>query len=403
MPFKNMKYTGNIGEQIISNFFDESFSNILCFPNPKTKNNAQVSDILLWLNRFIFLIEVKTFVSSTYQINDWARDRINEGVEQLEKNYDRILSNQEVFLNNKYYHTKLDCEGLSGIYGLIILVHDEDCTLKPSDVCKNIYETKLPIHVFSWNKLQSITQEIDTIPDFKYYLQDRLKFVKYSDIPLDKELDAIGLYKMGSNNFPETAISFENSTYWDTYLSSMAIERKNRELDNEDSKWLDSFESLFIESRKLFHGIPLGLHFTWVFAVISRRERAKMGKKFNNVQEYFLEGRQLRYFSFCVPATGHWIVFYFSKHEDKEQSTILRKMVDQKLIQLIEDENFQYAVFGIGIKVSSLYPPTILGINAAILIGADVVKGTYSDDDIRLAKTVWGNIKSGEIDEFPLN
>ncbi len=338
MPFKNMKYTGNIGEQIISNFFDESFSNILCFPNPKTKNNAQVSDILLWLNRFIFLVEVKTFVSSTYQINDWARDRINEGVEQLEKNYYRILSNQEIFLNNKYYHTKLDCEGLSEIYGLIILVHDEDCTLKPSNICKNIYETKLPIHVFSWNKLQSITQEIDTIPDFKYYLQDRLKFVKYSDIPLDKELDAIGLYKMGLNNFPETAVSFENSTYWDTYLSSMAIERKNRELDNEDSKWLDSFESLFIESRKLFHAIPLGLHFTWVFAVISRRERAKMGKKFDNVQKYFLEGRQSRYFSFCVPATGHWIVFYFSKNEDKEQSTILRKMVDQKLIQLIKDD-----------------------------------------------------------------
>lgn len=403
MPFKNMEYTGNIGEQIISNFFDESFSDILCFPNPKTKNNVQVSDILLWLNRFIFLIEVKTFVSSNYHINDWARDRIIEGVEQLEKNYDRILSNQQIFLNNKYYHTKLDCEGLSEIYGLIILVHDEDCTIKPSDVCSNIYATKLPIHVFSWNKLQSITQEIDTLPDFKYYLQDRLKFVKHSDIPLNKELDAIGLYKMGLNTFPETPINFENSAYWDTYISSMVIKRKNRELDNEDSKWLDSFESLFTDNRKLFNDIPLGLHFTWVFAVISRRERASMGKKFNNVQKYFLEGKQSRYFAFCVPATGHWIVFYFSKHEDKEQSVILRKMVDLKLIQLIEDEDFQYAVFGIGIKVSSLYPPKILGINAAILIGADVVKGTYSNDDIRLAKTIWGNIRSREIDEFPSN
>ena len=54
MPLRNMEYTGNIGEQIISNFFDESFSDILCFPNPKTKNNAQVSDILLWLNQLYF-------------------------------------------------------------------------------------------------------------------------------------------------------------------------------------------------------------------------------------------------------------------------------------------------------------------------------------------------------------
>jgi hypothetical protein len=403
MPFKSMDFTGNIGEQIILEFFDENFSKILCFPNPKTKNNAQVADILLWLNRFVFLIEVKTFVSSSYQINDWASDRIKEGVEQLEKNYDRIVSNQEIFLNNRYYHTKLDCKGLSDIYGLIILVHDDECTLKPSDSCKSIYESKLPIHVFSWNKLQFLTQEIDTIPDFKYYLQDRIKFVRNSDIPLNKELDAIGLYKMGLNSFPESIITFENSKSWNTYLSSMDQERKNRELDNLDSEWLDSFESLFTENRKIFNDIPLGLHFTWVFAVISRRERAIMGKKFKNAQKYFLEGRQSRYFAFNIPASGHWIVFYFSKHTDKEQSIILRKMVDQKLIQLIEDENFQYAVFGIGIKVSSLYPPTILGINAALLIGSDVVRGTYSNDDIRLAKTVWGNIRSGEIKEFPSN
>ena len=268
---------------------------------------------------------MKTYVSSNYNINDWARDEKLMKALNGHKNYDRILSNQEIFLNNKYYHTKLDCEGLSGIYGLIILVNDEDCTIKPSDDCKDIYETKLPIHVFSWNKLQSITQEIDTIPDFKYYLQDRLKFVKHSDIPLDKELDAIGLYKMGVNTFPENFTSFENSKYWETYLSSMAEERKNRELDNEDSKLLDSLASLFTDNRKLFNGIPLGLHFTWVFAVISRRERAKMGKKFSNVQQFFLEGRQTRYFSFCVPATGHWIVFVFQNMKIRNKVLSLEK------------------------------------------------------------------------------
>ncbi len=146
-----------------------------------------------------------------------------------------------------------------------------------------------------------------------------------SDIPLDKELDAIGIYKTGSNSFPETSINFMNSKYWDTYLSSMALERKNRELDNVDSEWLDSFESLFTENRKLFHDIPLGLHFTWVFAVISRRERARMGKKFKNVQKYFLEGKQFRYFSFCVPATRHWIVFYFSNMMIKNKVLFLEK------------------------------------------------------------------------------
>ena len=175
-----MKYSGNIGEEIVSNFFDTSFSEILSFRDPKTKDNAQVSDILIWLNRYVFLLEVKTLVSSKYSINDWAKDRIWEGVGQLEKNYDRIIAKEEIFLNNKYYHVKLDCESLSAIYGVIILVHDDECTIEPHEAYSNIYKSKLPIHVFSWYQIKKITSEIDTIPDFKYYLQDRIEFVRRS-------------------------------------------------------------------------------------------------------------------------------------------------------------------------------------------------------------------------------
>ena len=259
------------------------------------------------------------------------------------------------------------------------------------------------MHVFSWKILKFIIEEIDTIPDLKYYLQDRLKYVRISDVPLNKELDAIGLYKMGNNSFPNIAHDFNNSSYWKNYLSTMSKERSIRNSDNTSSKWLDAFESLFKNNRKLFHNIPLGLHFTWVFAVISRRERAIMGKKFESVQKHFLDGRQSRHFAFYVPATSHWIVFYFSKHDAKEQSLILRKMVDQKLIQLIEDEDYKYAVFGIGIKISNIWPPTIMGITSSILIAVNTIKDKYSVNDIIDAKKNWGHIKSGEIKEFPSN
>ncbi|MCK4820747.1 hypothetical protein KA005_33590, partial [bacterium] len=35
-----MKYSGDIGEEIVSNFFDNNFSEILSFRDPKTKDNA---------------------------------------------------------------------------------------------------------------------------------------------------------------------------------------------------------------------------------------------------------------------------------------------------------------------------------------------------------------------------
>ena len=396
-----MRYSGDIGEVIVSNFFDKTFSEILSFRDPKTKDNAQIADIIVWLNRYVFLIEVKTLVSSKYSINDWAKDRIIEGVEQLENNYDKIKSNEEIFLNNKYYHVKLDCEGLSEIFGIIILVHDDGCTVEPSKVCESIYNSKLPIHVFSWQQVNKITHEIDTIPDFKYYLQDRINFVKNSDIPLNKELDAIGLDKIGRNTFPSETIHFDKSEYWRQYLATMSKERARRDEHNQQSGWLDRLASIFTDNGKLFHGIPLGFHFAWVFAVLSRRERASMGIKFEKVQDWFLSGKQSRQFAFFIPATGHWVIFYYSKHDPAEQQKILLKLVEQKLIQLIEDENFQYAVFGIGIQISKLLPLRIMGIANAMVIGADTVAGKYYGQDIIDAKRNWGGAESHKIEEFP--
>jgi len=396
-----MKYSGDIGEEIVSNFFDTNFSEILSFRDPKTKDNAQVSDIIIWLNRYVFLIEVKTFVSSKYSSNDWAKDRIIEGVGQLDNNYEKIKAKEDIFLNNKHYHVKLDCEGLSEIFGLIILVHDDECTIEPHDADSNIYSSKLPIHVFSWNQIKKLTSEIETIPDFKYYLQDRIDFVRRSDIPLNKELDAIGLYKIGRNEFPSEVVNLSVSNYWQEYLDSMSEERARRDEHNEQSRWLNRFESIFTYTRKLFHGIPIGLHFTWIFAVLSRRERASIGVIFETVQERFLEGQNTRTFSFKVPATGHWIVFYYSRHQPTEQHKILSKLVNQKLIQLIEDEDFQFAVFGFGIQVSTLWPPEIMGLSNAMLIGVDTIVGKYSKQDIINAKRIWGNIKVGTIEEFP--
>lgn len=396
-----MKYSGDIGEEIVLNFFDNNFSEILSFRDPKTKDNAQIADIIIWLNRYAFLIEVKTFVSSEYSINDWARDRIIESVKQLEKNYDKITSNEEIFLNNKYYHVKLDCEGLSEIIGIIILAHDDDCTIEPSNVYDNIYNSKFPIHVFSWQQVRKITSEINTIPDFKYYLQDRINYVKKCDIPLNKEVDALGLYKIGNNSFPSDKIDFINSKFWQQYIDTMSEERARRDKHNEQSGWLDRLSTIFTDNRKLFHGISLGLHFTWVFAILSRRERASMGIKFETVQDRFLSGKQSRQFAIFIPATGHWVVFYYSEHSPDEQQRILLKLVEQKLIQLKEDENFQFAVFGIGIQISKLWPPRIIHVANAMIIGVDEVVGKYSKQDIIDAKRNWGDKQVHKIEEFP--
>lgn len=68
MDKKLQNEKGKIGEQLVSNFFDLNFSKFFSFPNPLTKTNAEVSDVLIWFNRNVFLVEVKTLDKSLSDI-----------------------------------------------------------------------------------------------------------------------------------------------------------------------------------------------------------------------------------------------------------------------------------------------------------------------------------------------
>ena len=170
---------GTVGEKLVAKFFDKHFSKVFPFPNPnpKTKSNAEVADVLVWMNRTVFLIEVKTRDRSKVPVESWAESRIREALVQIKKNYGRIKAREQIFLHNSYYHTQLDCEGVSEVVGIIVLIHDGDIALLPSQTTKEIYNQEIPIHVFSGNALFEMTEEIDTVPDFCYYLKDRFEYL----------------------------------------------------------------------------------------------------------------------------------------------------------------------------------------------------------------------------------
>jgi len=164
---------GDIGELLISNFFDKNFSKIYSFPSPKADDKAEIADILIWLNRTAFLIEVKTRDTDegTTSIESWAHARIKKASEQINKNFKRIQSNEKINLKNEYYHAQLDCDGLVQTIGLIILVTEEKCIIDPRQYLPELYNSEIPIHVILWNDLKLMIEEIDTVPDFIYYLQ----------------------------------------------------------------------------------------------------------------------------------------------------------------------------------------------------------------------------------------
>lgn len=396
---------GEIGECLVSNFFDKNFSKIYSFPNPTTKANAEVADVLVWLNRTVFLIEVKTrSEKGTAPIQSWFHSQTEKALGQITNNFNRIKSEEQIFLHNAYYHTELDFEGLSQIIGLVVLVYEKECVVKPSEYFPDIYNNEIPIHVFAWKDLERMIEEIDTVPDFIYYLQDRFDYLKISDIPLEQELNVLGYYKSQSNKFPQTLVDFSSLPYWENYKSSMQTQIQARKKHNQYSVWFDKLEQLFTSQRKLFNGNPLGLYFAWELGALSRRERAYFGEKLDSVQQWFDEGNSSRQFALQNGGTQNWLVFYFSKLPQEAAHRRIKRLIELKLIKEVHLNSFQFGVYGFGFEVSTIYPYQLQCLNSTIVMGADIVEGKYTTEDIEEALREWGDNSAyyaKKIEEFP--
>lgn len=395
---------GKIGEQLVSNFFDLNFSKFFSFPNPLTKSNAEVADVLIWLNKIVFLIEVKTRDTGSASIESWASSKIKEAIAQIRKNYCRIKDNEIINLHNTFYQTQLDSASISEIIGLILLVHDENFIFYPTESDKNIYNYEIPIHVLSWNDLQKMIKEIDTTSDFYYYLNDRFNYLRFADIPLGSELNVLGYYKTHSNKFPKEETNFFTVPYWEIYSSTMSDSIKIRNEHNKLSIWIDALESYFSSHRRLLDGIPLGLYFAWEIGKISRRERAHLGEKLDTVQEYFEAGNSERVFAVLNTSTGNWLVFYFSRNDELEIQKKIFRLTEFKLIKEVHENSFNYGVYGFGYKVSNNNPPRLIGLSSAVVLGADCVKDKYTKEDLEQANSYFSDKESRitiKIKEFP--
>jgi hypothetical protein len=351
-----------------------------------------VADLIVWLNRKLFMIEVKARDEGTATLESWATWRIKQAVEQIFENYERCERKEDIFLHNDYFDVKLDHEGVTYHIGLIILAYDGVCHLSPTHAAPDIYERSLPIHVLSWQDLVALSTEIDTVPDLFYYLQDRFKYLQNHDIPLGAEKEVIGYYKLHINSFPVEATDFGAGAFWSQYQTVMSNAVEQRGLHNENSFLIDALKACFSEQRKLHSGLPLGLYFAWELGSLTRRARAYEGEKLHSVKQWFIDGKNTRQFTLQNQATGNWHVFYFANSEMKSIQERLPRLVELKLIKEVHINDFQYAAYGFGFQVSKTLPLRLEGLMAAVVISSDKVRG-YSHNELEEAIKVWGEQK----------
>jgi hypothetical protein len=401
---QNGQRAGIAGEELIRQFIDNKLTRIISFASPTTSEGAQVADILIWRNKLVILVEVKTRFEGTASIENWARNRVQEAVVQITGNYERIRNNEEINLHNDYYHLRLDCPSIIGVVGIVVLVHEGEISVVPSQVEPEIYSKSLPIHVFSWMDLEEMAVEIDTISDLHYYLHDRYEFVKHHDIPIGFELEALGYYKAHDYHFPNVEVDFRSTSFWDDYQTEFAQQINNRDLENQASGWIDQLENVFTEPRRLHDRHPLGLYFAWEVGSLPRRFRAVIGQRMDQAQNWFLEGHRSRRFAFRNEGTGNWLVFYYARGSVEQVQRELKRLVRLQLVYRVHHDQFQHAVYGFGFQVSIIDPPQLMGLAGAIVnADSEILQGNFSQEEIDEASRYWGGDRGMVLREFPNN
>lgn len=399
---KNKLSLGDFGEQIVNSLVDSQFTKYISFPNPKTKSNAQIADNLIWLNHDAILIEVKTRTKGKTSIEKWARSRIQDGVTQLTKNYKKIKNGEVINLHNKYFDVPLDNSGLSRILGLVILTHEEDLSILPSESEKEIYKKDIPIQALSIKDLRNISKEIDTLQDLIWYLIDRYNYVKNNDIHTGCELEPLGYYYSNKYSFPDKKVDFTKTSYWKNYQKDFENEIVARNKENLASEWIDMLENTFTKHRKLHEGLPKGLFFIWEFGSLPRRYRTEIGQKMDLVQGWFMQDKSERKFAYQNGKTSNWHIFFYMRGNDEQIIRRLNELVRLKQIAEVHKNNFEYAVYGVGFKVSVLEPPTLMGLVYSTFDRDEaIIDKKYSNTELQKALSIWGHGKEIPLQEFP--
>ncbi|HEY3136683.1 MAG TPA: hypothetical protein VGL29_11705 [Blastocatellia bacterium] len=394
---------GRPGERKVQRFFDANIGNIITFPNAKTKSNAQIADLLVWLNWKALLVEVKTRISSKVTLDQWVKERVADAANQITKSYARCVGGEQIYVNNDFYNVRFDDKGVAFYSGLIVLNYEGTSNVLPSVAVSDIYRRSIPIHAISYDDLAHLSHEIDTFPDLRYYLKDRFDYIKKYDIPLGVEKEVIGRYKLFNNRFPDNYVNFQTSKFWREYQTVMeeAIERRNAH--NEHGTFIDGLEEAFRHKRKLHGSIPLGLSFAWELGAMSRRERAIVGERIDGAKLRFERGGNRRYFSFQNPSTTNWLVFVFSNGSSEELCREVEQLTRLKLIKEAQFHDFEFAAYGFAFQVSRTHPIRLLGLRRATVISPDAVT-PYSDAELEAAISIWGDKHVGlpiPILEFP--
>jgi hypothetical protein len=192
----------------------------LTVANPKIlkggKLEKELADVIIpFRNSLVcFQIKSKTELKPVSQKTetDFARikRRVEDGIGQLKTIQSALRDGLVSELTNRAGITlPIDPKSIQKIHGVVILelLGEEKFSVEEQTMISSGFTVRdqMPVHVFTLRDFDSISTEIDTIPDFIDYLEVRAALISRGQLlPFTQELDFLALYKTKHDLFRDS-------------------------------------------------------------------------------------------------------------------------------------------------------------------------------------------------------
>ena len=237
-------------EIIVSELCNKTFLSFWSFPNPIVKKGKEHCDILVVCEPDIIIfsvkeIKVKKSGNPETDENRWIKKAVDASVKQIYGAERLIRLDHEIYQNDNSTKIILPKGDIRKIYRIAVaLGRGDKFPLPYGDFGKGF------VHVFDERSVQIILNELDTISDFKDFLDAEEEFIKrgIKQITFSGE-DQLALYLQNGYTFPEKVdLIYVMDDLWTGYIKSDEYleEKKQNEISY---LWDGIIETLYNDFR----------------------------------------------------------------------------------------------------------------------------------------------------------
>jgi hypothetical protein len=368
-----MSVNGDASERLFAELCSKFFLNGFVFHSPKykhVKGEDEVGDVVIWVGDVIIAFEIvwkspeifssqKSFEIKKKTPGEEFVKRIGEKRDQLVRDYHYYNdSSKQIKMRNEnaeeiiFSHQTFNFESIA-FCGIVIIDTEIDLAKLHYKTMEKSLEQEFAIAIMTKTDFLNLLDEVDTPMDLFYYLGDRTKFLKavfkdnahiFLSLNMRYEQNLIGFYKLNNSTFPvENWRKDKTKEFWTEYKESYADYIKIRNEENNGSSLIDK---LIDDLRNRNTSEDSTLLHSWELATLTRRFRAVLAKKIEEVIDRLIKKGKESYFAFFNQVTKCWLLFYFREDNDpkvfREKARFLTCM---KMLVERKQNNFAHSVF----------------------------------------------------------